>query len=48
MIVPLKIQAGPDGAATAFSANAEDQRNNLGRNAIPDVVRLAGLILKTG
>jgi hypothetical protein len=48
MIVPLKIQACSDGAIAALFANAEDQRNNLGWDAIPDVVRSAGLISKTG
>ena len=39
---------GSNGTVAALFPNTEDQRNNLVWNAIPDVVRPAWLIPKTG
>jgi len=47
VVVPLKIEAGSNGAITALFANAEDERNDLRRNAIADVVWSPRLIPKT-
>jgi hypothetical protein len=47
VVVPLKIEAGANGAVAALFANAEYQRNDLRGNAIPDVVRSPRLIPKT-
>jgi hypothetical protein len=47
VVVPLKIEAGSNGTVAALFPNAEDQRNDLRGNAIPDVVRSPWLIPKT-
>jgi hypothetical protein len=46
VVVPLKIETGSHGTVAAFFPNAEAQRNNLRRNAIPEVVRSPWLISK--
>jgi hypothetical protein len=48
MVVPLKIETGSNGTVAALFPNAEDERNDLLWNAIPDVVRSPWLIPKTG
>jgi hypothetical protein len=48
MVVPLKIQTGSDGTIAVLFSSMKDQRNNLPRNAIPDVVRSPRLIRETG
>jgi len=47
VVVPLKIEADSNGTVAALFPNAEDQRNDLRGNAIPDVVRSPRLIPKT-
>ena len=47
MIVPLKIETDANGAVTTLFTNAKDQRHNLRRNTIPDVVWSPGLIPET-
>jgi hypothetical protein len=44
VIVPLKIETDANGAVTTLFTNAKDQRHNLRRNTIPDVVWSPGLI----
>jgi hypothetical protein len=46
VVEALKIEAGSNGAVATLFANAEDERNDLRRNAIPDVVWSPRLIPK--
>jgi hypothetical protein len=44
VIVPLKVETDANGAVTTLFPDAKNQRHNLRRDAIPDVVWSPGLI----
>lgn len=46
MVVPLKIETGSNGTVAALLANAENERNDLRRNAKSDSMGPPGLITK--